>query len=213
MIKMKLMAKKVWMQGAVALIPAMLLIVTSCSSSSNPTNTGPVTSGAAYDTRAELGGAVVVDSVTRTDTVVSIDVTDRKLELKHPDGRIATYKAGPEVVNFNQLKAGDQVKATVVEETAVYLKPAGSPERVGASVVVTRAKTGATPGVKAVDTLSFTGKVMSTDPVQHQVTLQLVGGQTRTIRMNDFVNLADFNPGDDVSVRITESMVIAVEKL
>ena len=188
------MKTKTLKSAAITLLPVAALALTGCW-------TAPTVLAPASGNPSLVGSMVVVESFKTTATVESIDAAERKIVLKRADGVTTT------------LKAGDQVKATVVEETAVYLKPAGSPESVTASVVVTRAKTGAMPGVKAVDTRSFTGKVLSIDPVQHQVTLQLVGGQIRTVRMNDFVNLADFNPGDDVSVRITESMVIAVEKL
>jgi hypothetical protein len=59
--------------------------------------------------------------------------------------------------------------------------------------------------------LSFTGKVLAIDLIGHQATLQLADGQTRTVRVRKAVNLADFNPGDTVSVRITETTTILVE--
>ena len=41
--------------------------------------------------------------------------------LVAPDGRRTTYKAGPDMLNFNQLQVGDQVTAVLTEEVAVSI--------------------------------------------------------------------------------------------
>jgi hypothetical protein len=192
------------------LLPAALLALASCSSAPPPS--GPITNGAAYETQPGFGGQTIVNTITRIDTVVAIDEADRTLELKHPDGKITVYHCGPEVVNFSRIKVGDRVKATVVEEMAVFLKPASAQESSSSSAVVTRAPNGSLPDYKNVDTLSFTAKVMAVDTWGGTVTLQLATGQTRTIHCSDAINLADFNVGDDVSVKTIDSTSIAVEK-
>ena len=142
---------------------------------------------------------------------MAIDEAHRKLELKHPDGRITAYHCGPEIVNFNQIKIGDRIKATVVEEMAVSLKPSTAAETLSQSAVVVRAPGGSTPDFKNVETLKFTAKIMAIDTWGGTVTLQLANGQTRTIHCSDAINLADFNVGDDVAVTSVDSTTIAVE--
>ncbi len=44
-----------------------------------------------------------------TATVDSVDYENRTGTLKLPDGTMLTFKAGPEVRNFDQVKAGDKV--------------------------------------------------------------------------------------------------------
>ncbi len=39
----------------------------------------------------------------------SVDYENRTGNLKLPDGTMLTFKAGPEVRNFDQVKAGDKV--------------------------------------------------------------------------------------------------------
>ncbi len=58
---------------------------------------------------AEKPGVVAVESLTSTATVGAIDHENRTGTLKFPDGTTATFKAGPEVRNFDQVKVGDQV--------------------------------------------------------------------------------------------------------
>ena len=194
------------------LLPAALLSFASCSSPPAPAKSNQPTNPAAYAYQGSFAGQMVVDSLTRTDTVVSLDAATRQVELKHADGRITGYKCGPDIRNFDQIKVGDQVKATVVEEMAVFLKPASSTQTLAATGLTVGARLGAKPGVVSLDTLDFTAKVLAIDPWQHQVTLQTADGRTRPIRVGEFVNLADFNVGDQVAVRLTQALALLVEK-
>ena len=193
-----------------ALLSAVAFTLSACSSAPPPS--GPITSGAAYETQPGFGGQTIVNTVTRIDTVVAVNSANRTLELKHPDGKITVYHCGPEIVNFDQIKIGDRVKATVVEEMAVSLKPGTAQESLNQSAVVVRAPNGALPGYKNVETLNFTAKIIAIDAFGGTVTLQLANGRNRTLHCSDAINLADFNVGDDVAVKSVDSTSIAVEK-
>ena len=58
---------------------------------------------------AEMAGTVVAQAATSTATVAAIDYEHRVATIRLPDGSTVTFKAGPEVNSFNQLKVGDQV--------------------------------------------------------------------------------------------------------
>jgi hypothetical protein len=160
---------------------------------------------------AGYGGQVVVDTTTTNATVVSIDTPKRTLVLKYPDGKVSSYKAGPEVEKFNQIKVGDEVKATLVDQFALSLAKAGTLRSASVTDSAVAVPNGAKPGVKTVHILRITATVQAIDPMGHQVTLQMADGRTKTVRVRDTVNLADFNPGDTVSVRITETTTVLVE--
>jgi hypothetical protein len=49
-------------------------------------------------------GAIIVDTFTTTATVTGINAEKREVMLAAPDGRRTTYKAGPDMANFNQLQ-------------------------------------------------------------------------------------------------------------
>src|SRR5262245_48211327 len=104
--------------AAVACVSAALLTVTACSS---PGGTERSTAIETPD------GAIVADTYTTTATVTAIDPTRRQLTLVAPNGHEERYKAGPGVINFNQIRVGDQVKAVLTEEVAVALGRAGAP--------------------------------------------------------------------------------------
>jgi hypothetical protein len=200
------------LSGFLCLTPAALLALTSCSTPLPPesqwkTETYQQTAGS-----AGYGGQVVVDTATTNATVVSVDAAQRTLLLKYPNGQTTTYQAGPEVKKFNQIQVGDVLKTTLADERALSLNKSAALSNVSTTNSTVAVPNGAKPGAKTVRILSFTGKVLAVDPMGHQATLQLADGQTRTVRVREAVNLADFNPGDTVSVRITETTTILVER-
>jgi hypothetical protein len=198
--------------GLLRLTPVALLALVACHSTPLPPESQ--WKKANYQQEAGgsgFGGQVMVDTTTTNATVVSIDAAQRTLLLKYPDGTTTTYKAGPEVERFNQIKVGDVVKATRADERALSLDKSGTLSNVSTADTVVALPNGGKPGAKSVRILSFTAKVLAIDLMGHQATVQLADGQTRAVRVRENVNLADFNPGDTVSVRITETTTVLVE--
>lgn len=199
-------------KAALAVTPAALLALAACSSTPLPPE-----SQWKSETYQQAGGSagfagqVIADTITTNATVVSIDAARRTLLLKYPDGKTSTYKAGPEVQKFKQIKVGDVLKGTLVDERAISLDKTGTLTSLSVADSAIAVPNGAKPGVKTVHILSFTAKVQAIDPVGHQATLLLADGTTKTVRVREAVNLADYNPGDTVSIRITETTTILVE--
>jgi len=193
--------------GAAAI--ALLLFCGACSTSTIPLKvTGPETFAGSQD----FGGQIVVNAIQTTNTVLAIDAAHRRVTLKNTSGKIHQYKAGPQVVNFNQLKVGDLVQATVVERMSIFLRPDSTSQSLSASALVVRPLPGAKPAVVGVETLDFTATVLDINNWLDQVTLQGVDGLTRTVSVGESVNLANFNVGDQVTIRITEALAILIEK-
>lgn len=192
---------------AIICASASLLAVCSCSSTSqNQAQQSSTMSGADI-----ARGGVVVDAVSGTATVQSIDPDDRTVVLLHPDGTTATYECGPDVRNFDQIKVGDQVTATVAESVAIVLIKGSVPPATGSTTAMVRAPLGAKPGGRIVDTVAFTAKVVSIDTADREVTLQLPDGTNQTVKVGPDVDLTDVNPGDDVGVKMTRAFAISVQ--
>ena len=156
-------------------------------------------------------GVVAVTAVTVTSTVEAVDAGKRTVTIKGPDGTTTTYKAGKEVVNFDQIKVGDKVKATVIDELAVYVRKSGAPASVGEGSLVALAPKGAKPGMILADTTEITDKIVAVNFSDRTVTLQGLSGKPRTFTVGPNVNLADVKKGDDVVVRYTEALAVLVE--
>jgi hypothetical protein len=183
-------------------LPAAMLAFTSCSSRDATEEV------AAIETP---DGAIIVDTVTSTATVTGIDAAKRKVTLVSPGGQKTTYKCGPEVVNFPQIQVGDQVKATVTEEAAIFIGSGAPPSDVSGTGVAI-APVGYKPAGELVDTMQVTAKVTSIDTKKHKVTLQFDDGSSKTVKVGKKVNLAAVPVGTDVTIQASEGLAISVQK-
>jgi Cu/Ag efflux protein CusF len=156
------------------------------------------------------GGATSTTTYATTATVTGIDAPNRKVTLTQRDGTTETYKCGPEVRNFNQIRIGDQVKTTLTEQVAMFLRKAGTPASASSSTSVTRAPVGGTPGMAMSDTSEVTGKIIAIDG--RHVTLRFADGTIHKIKVSDDADLSGIGPGDAVTAQVTQAMAITVEK-
>ena len=189
-----------------ALLPAVMLAVTSCSS----TEEGQGTSMTA--TQPGVPGGVVVNTYQETATVTAIDAVSRKLTLATPDGKKTEFEAGPDVVNFPQIQVGDQVKATVVEQVAVYMATDAPPQSDGAAGMVALAPVGAKPGALMAHTVQVTATVTGIDLTSRKATLQFPDGTVKTFKVRPDVDLTQRKVGEQVVIRYTAALAISVEK-
>lgn len=191
-------------------IPAILpVLLTSCSST--PKSETAADSSASASGPEIARGGIVVDAITGTATVQSVNAADRTVVLKHPDGSTTTYECGPDVRNFDQIKVGDQVTATLAESVAVVLIKGGVPPVSGSASAIVRAPLGAKPGGRIVNTEGFTARVLDVDYPGRVVTLQTADGKKKTVKVGPDVNLGNVNPGDDVGVKVTRAFAISVQ--
>jgi len=157
--------------------------------------------------------AAAIATETRTATVVAVDRDKRIVTLKNPEGKIAMVTLGKRAINFDQIKPGDQVRATMAEEVAVSIDKSGAPSTAEERRVVASAPKGARPGVIIADSKQVAAKIESIDPANRTITLAEPGGEKpRTVKVGRQVDLSQFKRGDDVSARVTEAMAIVVEK-
>src|SRR5271170_7655214 len=200
--------------AATALLPMALLVLTSCSSPPAAWNSKTSFSPTVYDSGSGFNGEIVTDATSTTATVVSVDHTKRLVVLKRADGSSVTYKALPNALGFDDIKAGDVVKVSVAEELAVLLGKNSVPASAGADSAKLRVRLpGGTQAVATeVGTLVFTAKITAIDDWMDNITLQLPDGTTKTIKVSEAVNLADVSVGDTVSVQSTEATVLVLEK-
>jgi Cu/Ag efflux protein CusF len=162
---------------------------------------------------AEGVARISLQKATATATVESIDPATRTITLKSADGGTRSIKLGKECVNFDQIKVGDQVHATLAQEIAVSVRKAGTQREAGVTgTAVALAPKGAKPGIIVVDTDEITAQIKSIDAANSAVTLAGSDGDTRTIKVGPDVKLSELKPGDDVTARVTQGVAIVVEK-
>ena len=80
----------------------------SCTSIEGETQTSA-------DIQEGVPGGRVLDTSTLQATVTGIDSAKREIMLVSPSGKKLTTKVGSEVVNFDQIQIGDQLKVTLTD--------------------------------------------------------------------------------------------------
>lgn len=189
------------------LLAAALVGLTGCSSTPN----GPEETQRTSVIEAR-NGAMVVDTVTVVATVKAIDPATRKLTLITANGIQTPVTASKAIVNFDQIKVGDQIKVQATEAFAASLHPTGQRARRGAITSVVVAPRGALPGDISANTKEITAQLTAIDAKSRQVTLQFFDGNSARIKVGATVNLKAVKPGDAVAVCVAESLAIVVTK-
>src|SRR5688572_5317518 len=156
--------------------------------------------------------AAATIAASGTATVVAVDQAERVVVLKTADGDMIPVKCGKNVINFDQIKAGDTVKATAIDRVAVYVGKDDPADRFGSGRIVMRAAKGERPGFLIADTAQATAKIEAIDADARTVTLKNADGKSSTVSVGSDVDLASVKKGDEVKVRTTTGIALSVEK-
>ena len=188
---------------------AFLLFLTACST---PTPPPPAKGGSAVAFTEGVPGGVIVNAVDVSARVTAIDKVHRKVTLLKEDGKKSIVKVGPEAVNFDQIKVGDLVRATVTEELVIFLEEEGAPAKEGAAGMVALAPKGARPGGLAAQVTQVTATVTAIDQTNRTATLRFEDGNSQKFSVRDDIDLSQRKVGERVVFRVTEMIAISVEK-
>jgi hypothetical protein len=156
------------------------------------------------------------DSLTMQATVTAIDQTSRMVTLTGAAGNSLTVKAGDQVRNLAQVKAGYKVIVRYHGAVAYVLAPPGTklPDDSATGLVV-GAGPGQMPAGAAAAKFVVTGLVVGVDPTTY--TVQLIepsGGMIRNVSVistEGRQNMKMIKVGDTITAVITEAVAVAVE--
>ncbi|WP_419656151.1 hypothetical protein Dvar_52510 [Desulfosarcina variabilis str. Montpellier] len=191
------------------LLTATLFALLSCTTASPPPPAEQTGSMAYVE---GVPGGVMVNTVDISARITAIDSANRKVTLLGPDGEKFTVKAGPEAVNFDQIRVGDLVNATVTEELVVYLDEEGASATDGSAAMVALAPKGAQPGGLMAETTQVTATVTEIDLANRTATLAFAGGRSKTFHVRDDIDLSHRKVGEKVVFRVTEMIALSVDK-
>jgi hypothetical protein len=166
---------------------------------------GPQGSGSLTVTPGEAGG-VLDETFTASATITAIDAPTRQVTLKGPQGNEVQLTAGPDVRNFDQLKVGDVVTATVAQRVVVFVQTGGTPPTVVHAAAIATAPQGAKPGVIVGRAFEITATVKAIDSVNRTADLQFADGSVKTVPIRPDVDLTQYNVGDTVVIRVTQAL-------
>ena len=138
---------------------------------------------------------IVVEVIRDPATVEAIDAGARTLTLKLADQTTHTYKVGSAVENFDQVKVGDHIKATVTFVLAVYIL-----------------ENGRLPDGTMAEALDVNARVLQVDPSYRILTVQYPNGELDKLKPGLGTRMQEMAPGDSVVVRPREVTAIKIEK-
>jgi Cu/Ag efflux protein CusF len=149
------------------------------------------------------------NQVTATATVTKIDQATRSITLRMQSGAEETFVAGPEVKRFNELKAGDTIKATYYESLVFQLRKPGAPPAQGATIGGGRLKE--TPGGALGAQVTVTVTVKAVDIAAGSITVVTTDGREVTRKVADKNNLQGVKAGDRIDITYSEAVVVSAE--
>jgi len=155
------------------------------------------------------------DSVELKATVEEVNPADHSLVLKGESGEKMAVIAGPDVRNFEQIRAGDQVSLVYHVALAAELKPRSTPTSAPTeSTIEKRAPPGTKPSGTVGRTVATTVQIESVDTSFNTVTFKKADGISRTVAVEDpdarkFIRT--LKPGDPVEIKYTEAVAVSVQ--
>jgi hypothetical protein len=170
---------------------------------------GPKVETASYQTD---DGAILVETVVLTATVTAIDQRARTLTINPRFGDEQTVVAPPEMVNFDQINVGDEVRAEIIEETVVALVPGGAAESVGAAEGIALSPIGDKPAIGVVSSREVTADVIGIDAHAHEVSLEFIDGSMQTVKVGKHIDLSKVSLQDSVRIVVTNAVAIDFQK-
>jgi len=191
--------------AVLATLPVALLLATSCSSTPEGDSRKQVF------TMHGVPGQYSIETFKTSATVTGIDVANRKVTVVSKEGKKQVLAVGPEAVNFDQIRVGDQVVVTMAEELVVYMAHEGVASPDGSVGLVARAPKGDKPGVVVAGTAQVTAKVIGLDSKSRKAVLKMPDGTTKTIKVRPDVDLSKRSVGEEVVFRSTDAVAIRIE--
>ena len=192
-------------------MPAALLTLASCSSPPPPPAPAAQAPAAPAPASPELIEAgVLMETASGMVTVESIDAAERTLVLKRANGALASFKAGPEIRRFDQIKVGDQIMSTVTDNCTIFVMKGKMTPSAAAKQAVVRTPEGQNLGAIVVNAINIDARVLDVDLEARRVLLQYGPDQTRSVKVRPSVDLGKVAVGDTVLVRGTETISIMV---
>jgi len=194
---------------SLTLLSAATLILASCSSTPTPP---PDVGSARIDYTKGVPGGTITQTFKTSATVTAIDHEKRTATLLGSDGKKFVVQVGPAAVNFDQIRVGDVVNATVTQKIVAHLAKEHTAAGDGAATAVALAGKGDQPGGVIAETTQVTARIIAIDVEKHAATLRFEDGNTQTLPIRDDVNLSQLKVGQQAVFRVTEMIAISVEK-
>ncbi len=156
-------------------------------------------------------GSITTEFEKVSAVVSAINLRTRTFTLRDEQGNQRTLEAAPEMLNFAQLKVGDQVTAVVAVERVVFLRDAGETRADGAAGVLVSAAEGEKPALFKAKVIEVSALVKSIDTTRRTATLAFADGTQKVVAVRPDIELKKDYLNRQVVIRMTVAVAVSVE--
>ena len=193
-------------RAAFVALTALLTAACSTEKATPPPPTVVAAQGA-----TEKGG-LRQQEVTVSAIVEKVDVKERKVTLRGPDGTTETIRVPEGVRNLPQLKKGDAVIATYYQSVAFeVVKKSEAKLGITGEEGGARAELGEKPGAIGARVITIVADVVKLDKESKQAVLKGADGKTTVVNVHNPAAFDKVKVGDRVEIRLTEALAIDVQ--
>jgi len=186
-------------------LPAALLVLAGCESAPMDNQTIVV------QFNKGVPGGTAVETFQTTARVIAINPANREATFVAADGSTNTFRAGPQVINFDRYQVGATMKIVVARELAMSLDRADPPTISGAAAAA-EAVPGVQPGVWTVEPVALTAQVTAVNLSKREATLHLSDGRTQAFKVRPDIDLTKVNVGTECFIRTTKALAVLAKK-
>ncbi|HZF25714.1 MAG TPA: hypothetical protein VEZ88_05595 [Steroidobacteraceae bacterium] len=160
-------------------------------------------------------GVKVEDAIKVTARIEAVDVANRLITVRDPDGNLVELEVSPEVRNLAQVHVGDNMNVVYYQSLGAEFKQPGTGVKgVEQEAVAGRATQGEKPAGGVGQQTRATVKIDSVDAATNTVKFTGPKGVQRTVAVKDpkaQAFIKQLKPGDDVELTYTEAVAISVD--
>jgi hypothetical protein len=161
--------------------------------------------------RANLPQPVAGVSVAEAQgKILSVNRDTREVVVDDGNGGKVAFVAGPEVKNFAQINAGDEVRVRLTRELEIAVSKGGGLRAGAVTDAVAGAPLGAKPAGEMARQVSIVADIVKVDQKGGIVTVKGPQGNVLDVQVRDRTKLAEVKAGDQVMVNYTSAVSVAV---
>lgn len=155
--------------------------------------------------------AVVMEAVKISALVTAVDLKNRILTLKGPEGNEFAVEVDPAVKRLPEVKVGDMIVVRYIESVAIEFKKGDGVPMVTVFDDSARAKAGQKPGAAALTRVTVVSNIWAVNQAKGTVLVRGPYGHFAEVKLKDSAMLTGVKVGDQMQVTFTKAVAIDVE--
>lgn len=191
---------------------ARVLLACSLLAALSACNTLTTDTGTTSNVQQGVPGGEFVRTEWLEATVTAIDHSRREVSLVSAHGEKFDVEAGPEVINFPQIRVGDPLTVTLKETLVVRMAKPGEKLDEIAYQTAELARIGSKPGSRVTETEQHVATVTAIDAAKRTATLQFADGSSGKFEVRPDIDLSQRRVGEKVLMQSTTTLAVSMSR-